>query len=68
MSDKPQTPSSGKRRGPVPTGKGTPVLVRLQPDLLEWLDTERERQAVPTSRPEMIRAILESAKGGSGST
>ena len=51
-----------KRRGPAPTGKGAPVVVRLQPDALEWLDAERARRDPVPSRPEMIRILLELAK------
>lgn len=46
-----------KRRGPKPTGKGTLVGVRLQPDILAALDdfaaSEKDR-----SRPEAVRRIL----------
>jgi hypothetical protein len=64
-----QTVTAQKKRGPAPTGKGTPVTVRLQPDALEALDrwieksTAKRRKlldpdAKPFSRPEAIRAIL----------
>lgn len=47
-----------KRRGPKPTGKGTLVGVRLQPEILAALDefasTEKDR-----SRPEAVRRILQ---------
>jgi hypothetical protein len=46
-----------KKRGPTPTGKGTPVMVRLQPDLLEPLD-QAASDLSETSRPEMVRRIL----------
>lgn len=52
-----------KRRGPAPTGKGTQVVVRLQPDMLDWLDTERGKLDPQPSRPEMVRLILGKAKG-----
>ncbi|MFV0410295.1 MAG: ribbon-helix-helix protein, CopG family [Paracoccus sp. (in: a-proteobacteria)] len=39
------------------------VGVRLQPDLLDWLDAERAKQADEPSRPEMIRRVLEERKG-----
>jgi len=46
-----------KRPGPAPTGKGTPVLVRLQPDLLDPLD-KAAGDLSETSRPEAIRRII----------
>lgn len=64
-----QTVASQKKRGPPATGKGTPVTVRLQPEMLEaldkWIDksTAKRRkvldpEAKPYSRPEAIRTIL----------
>lgn len=56
-----------KKRGPKPTGKGTLVGVRIQPDLLEALDDYRRGmssvldaiEAGPAmSRPDAIRFIL----------
>jgi hypothetical protein len=53
---------SQKRRGPAPTGKGTPVLVRLQPKQLAALDVWIKRQPKPKpSRPEAIRRLIELA-------
>ena len=49
---------SRKRRGPAPTGRGTPVLVRLQPDQLAELDAWIAKQPRPITRPEAIRAFL----------
>ena len=43
-----------KKRPPAP---GTPVLVRLQPDMLAALDRFVYRDAIPT-RPEAVRLIL----------
>lgn len=43
-----------KRRGPAPTGQGTLIGVRLQPDQLAKLDAFRGEQ----TRPAAIRAIL----------
>lgn len=37
-------------------------MVRLQPDLLAWLDAERAKFDPAPSRPEMIRSILERVK------
>ena len=47
-----------KKRGPAPTGQGTPVMVRLQPKELTYLDQYIAEQPVPMSRPEAIRRIL----------
>ena len=47
-----------KRKGPAPTGKGTLVGVRLQPDQLAALDAWIARAPGPLSRPEAIRSIL----------
>lgn len=58
MDDQEKTlqPRKGKR-GPLPTGKGVPIQVRLQPDLLEALDRERGGD----TRPEAIRRLLTKA-------
>ena len=53
-----------KRRGPVPTGKGIQIQVRLQPDLLSNLDNWIEENAPGVSRPEAIRRILKDRVGG----
>lgn len=45
---------SKKRRGPAPTGKGAPVLVRLHPPELQALDAARGDR----SRPAAIRDII----------
>lgn len=48
-----------KRRGPKPTGWGTPVVVRLQPDMLAALDALIAQQPDPKpSRPEAVRQVL----------
>ncbi|KAB2872620.1 MAG: hypothetical protein F9K43_07530 [Bauldia sp.] len=54
-------PQSRRRKpGPPATGKGTPVQVRLQPDLLAALDTFIADQPEPTpTRPEAIRRLLQ---------
>jgi hypothetical protein len=54
-----QTVIAKKRRGPAPTGKGVPVVVRLQPLQLSALDTWIAKQNAPLSRPEAIRAMME---------
>jgi metal-responsive CopG/Arc/MetJ family transcriptional regulator len=48
-----------KRRGPAPTGKGTLIGVRLQPDLLARLDRWASGQDDKPSRPEAIRKLIE---------
>lgn len=48
-----------QKRGRPAIGKGTPVQVRLQPDLLEWVDAQRAKLEHPTTRPEFIRILLE---------
>lgn len=37
-------------------------MVRLQPDLLEWLDAERTKLDPTPSRPEFIRQVLEGVR------
>jgi hypothetical protein len=48
-----------KRRGPAPTGKGTLVGVRLQPDRLAAVDAWIAKRNASMTRPEAIRAILD---------
>jgi hypothetical protein len=48
-----------KRRGPPPTGKGIQVQVRLQPDRLAAIDAWIEKQDRPLTRPEAIRAMID---------
>ena len=51
--------SKKKRRGPVPTGQGTPVLVRMQPLLLTALASwAAEKGNSGLSRPETVRQAL----------
>lgn len=51
-----------KRRGPAPTGKGTLVGVRLQPDDLATVDDWRVRWTASTgkeiTRPEALREMI----------
>ena len=56
-----------KKRGPPPTGKGEPILVRLQPVPLAELDSWIARQHDQPSRPEAIRRLVERALTGSPS-
>jgi hypothetical protein len=48
-----------KKRGRPATGKGEGVLVRLQPDQLKALDSWIAKQNRPLTRPEAIRAMME---------
>jgi hypothetical protein len=48
-----------KRPGPAPTGKGQPVVVRMQPASLAILDHWIEKQKEPYTRPEAIRRLVE---------
>jgi hypothetical protein len=67
-----QSVISQKKRGPPPTGKGVPILVRLQPPLLANLDVWISNQDTTFTRPEAIRRLIEFAlaaktkKDGSG--
>ena len=48
-----------KKRGPAPTGQGTPIVVRLHRDLLAPLDVWIANHDDPNlSRPEAIRMFL----------
>jgi hypothetical protein len=48
-----------KGRGRPATGQGTLVGVRLQPSQLDALDTWIAKQDAPLTRPEAIRAMME---------
>jgi hypothetical protein len=54
-----QTVITQKRRGPLPTGKGTLIGVRLQPDQLKSLDSWAHCQDTSLSRPEAVRRLIE---------
>jgi hypothetical protein len=54
-----QTLISKKKRGPPPTGQGTPIVTRMHPPQLEQLDAWIARQDDAPSRPEAIRRLLE---------
>ncbi len=56
-----QSAAPPKKRGPPATGKGEPILVRLQPAQLAALDAWIARQDAQLSRPEAIRRLLEQA-------
>ena len=53
-----------KKRGPPPTGKGTPIMVRIQPRQLSTLDTWIKQQDATLSRPEAIRRLTEKGLAG----
>ena len=51
--------SQKRKRGPAPTGKGEPILVRLQPTQLKALDAWIDSQPDPKpTRPAAIREGL----------
>ena len=52
-----------QKRGRPATGKGTPIQVRIQPDMLEWLDRERKKATPEKTRPEMVRWLLGVVQG-----
>lgn len=60
------THSRPRRRGPPPTGKGTQVVVRMQPDLLSALDAFVTGDGEGCSRPEAVRHILSDWLTGHG--
>ena len=47
-----------RRYGPLPTGKGTQVVVRLQPPMLAMVDEWVKAQPKLISRAEAIRQML----------
>jgi hypothetical protein len=61
VSMKRQSETLPRKRGPPATGKGEPILVRLQPAQLAALDAWMGRQDARLSRPEAIRRLLEQA-------
>ncbi len=55
-----ETLPARKRRGPIPTGKGHQVGVRLQPELLARLDGWIAKKGLPAmSRANAIRSIVD---------
>ena len=60
-----QTVKSGKRRpgsrGPLPTGKGRAVLVRIQPPQFAALEAWAKRQPDKPTVPEALRRLAEKA-------
>jgi hypothetical protein len=59
-----QSVISRKKRGPPATGKGIPILVRIQPLLLSNLDVWIANQTTSLTRPEAIRRLVEIALTG----
>jgi hypothetical protein len=56
-----QTVITQKKRGPAPTGKGTLIGVRLQPEQLRALDAWIAKQDNSTTRPDGIRRLMDLA-------
>ena len=54
--------SESKKRMGRPPVNATPITVRIAPDLLEWLDSQREKLDPQPTRPEMGRTILQKVK------
>jgi hypothetical protein len=54
-----QTVITKKRRGPPPTGKGTLIGVRMQPDDLAELDSWIASDGRALTRPQAIRRLVE---------
>jgi hypothetical protein len=52
-----KTTRAKTRHGPLPTGKGTQVVVRLQPDDLALVDAYAATQDDKPSRPESLRRM-----------
>ncbi|MCV2449287.1 ribbon-helix-helix protein, CopG family [Paracoccus sp. DMF] len=58
MTDQEKTVLTRKgKRGPAPTGKGTLIGVRVQPDLLDWIDAKRADTG--QTRPDFMRDLLD---------
>ena len=55
-----------KKRGPPATGKGTPIMVRLQPSQLASVDAWIAEHESDMTRPEAIRRLVEQALRSSG--
>jgi hypothetical protein len=54
-------PEKKRGRGRPATGKGTPIMLRLQPEPLAQLDAWIRDQDDSPSRPEAVRRLLEKA-------
>jgi hypothetical protein len=53
------TSKTQTNKGGRPRVDATPITLRLRPDLLDWVDTERAKLDPEPSRPEFIRITLE---------
>jgi hypothetical protein len=53
-----------KKKVGRPAVNSTPITLRLPPDLLSWVDTERAKLDPEPSRPEFIRGLIEAARNG----
>jgi hypothetical protein len=51
-----------KKKVGRPAVNATPITLRLAPDLLAWVDTERAKLDPEPSRPEFIRQLIERNK------
>jgi metal-responsive CopG/Arc/MetJ family transcriptional regulator len=58
--------TTNKRGRPKTTGKGTPIQVRVQADILAALDEFRAKSEGNMSRPEAVRALVRDALIGAG--
>lgn len=54
-----QTVIPKKKRGPKPTGVGTPIMVRMQPDQLAKVDRWRDAQFADYTRPDAVRELVD---------
>jgi hypothetical protein len=64
---KKQTVIPRKKRGPRPTGKGEPVVVRMHPPQIKALDAWIAQQPQPfPTRPEAVRQLLEIVLASNG--
>lgn len=61
MTDQEKTITKNKRGRPA-TGLGTLIGVRLQPEILDWIDAERAKLDPEPTRPEFIRKLIEERK------
>lgn len=53
---------SDKKKMGRPPVNSTPITLRLPPDLLAWVDSERAKLEPEPSRPEFIRGLIEATK------
>jgi len=53
------TSKTPANKGGRPRVDATPITLRLRPDLLAWVDTERAKLDPEPTRPEFIRQLIE---------